>query len=52
MKIELQDVNNEMWKLVYELYLRTNNFVSKKAAKCIESQDHSFVANLGGERNE
>lgn len=52
LNIELQDVNNEMWKLVYELYLRTNNFVSKKAAKCIESQDHSFVANLGGERNE
>jgi len=50
--IELKDVKDEVWKLVYELYIRTNNFVSKKVAKCIESQNHSFVANIGGERNE
>ncbi len=44
LRIESRDVKDKFWRLVYELYIRTNNFVSKKAAKCIESENHSFVA--------
>jgi hypothetical protein len=38
------DVKSATWKLVYELYIRTNMFVSKRACKCIESRDISFSA--------
>lgn len=43
LKIELKDVRDKFWELVYELYTRTNNFVSVKTAKCIESKLHSFT---------
>ena len=48
LKIETKDVKDKFWELVYELYIRTNNFVSvsTKAAKCIESKNHSFVAGV------
>ncbi|CAD6492264.1 MAG: Serine dehydrogenase proteinase [Candidatus Argoarchaeum ethanivorans] len=52
LKIELKDVNDEFWKLVYELYIRTNNLVSTKAAKCIESKNHSFIATVKVKKNE
>lgn len=42
--IELKDIKEKFWTLVYELYIRTDNFVSTTAAKCIESKNHSFVA--------
>jgi len=44
LNIEKINVNDNLSKLLYELYIRTNNFVSTKAAKCIESKKHSFVA--------
>lgn len=47
LKIEPRDVKDEFWSLVYELYIRTNNFVSKKASKCVESKDHSFCTGIG-----
>lgn len=50
LEIEPKDVKNKFWKLVYELYIRTNNFVSIKAAKCIESKEHSFVATVREEK--
>jgi hypothetical protein len=46
LKIEPKDVKDKFWELVYELYIRTNNFVSIRASKCIESEDHSFVAGI------
>jgi len=46
LKIEPKDVKDKFWELVYELYIRTNNFVSTRASKCIESKDHSFVAGI------
>lgn len=52
LKIDSIDVRDEFWQLVYELYIRTNNFVSTRAAKCIESKDHSFVATIHEEKNE
>jgi hypothetical protein len=52
LKIESKDVKDKFWKLVYELYIRTNNLVSTKAAKCIESKNHSFIAAVKVEKNE
>lgn len=40
--IESQDVTSELWKRCYELYIRTNTFVSNHSTKCIETKDHSF----------
>ncbi len=50
--IEQKDVKDKFWQLVYELYIRTNNFVSTKVAKCIESTNHSFVAQIRRDKNE
>ncbi len=46
LKIEFQDIKNEFWELIYELYIRANNHVSNKASKLIESKDHSFIASI------
>jgi len=46
LQIEPKNVKDQFWALVYELYIRTDNFVSTKAAKCIESANHSFVAGI------
>jgi len=46
--VELKDVKDKFWNLVYELYIRTDNFVSTtRIAKCIESKNYSFVASIG-----
>jgi Serine dehydrogenase proteinase len=50
LKIESRDVKDKFWELVYELYIRTNNFVSTKAAKCIESANYSFLAGIMEEK--
>jgi len=42
LNVETEDVNSELWQVVYELYLRTNSFVNNQASKCIESREHSF----------
>ena len=52
LNIEQKDVTDDFWKLVYELYIRTNNLVSTKAAKCIESKNHSFIAAVKVGKNE
>lgn len=52
LNIEQKDVTGDFWKLVYELYIRTNNLVSTKAAKCIESKNHSFIAAVKVGKNE
>lgn len=46
LNIEKVDVTGPMWELVYELYIRSDNFVSTHAAKCIETTDHSFSARM------
>ncbi|AFD00264.1 Periplasmic serine proteases (ClpP class) [Methanocella conradii HZ254] len=43
LNIEYKDIKDSSWKLIYELYIRTNNFVSTKAQKCIESKNHSYI---------
>jgi len=44
LSVELPDVRSKLWKLVYELYIRTDNFVRTEVSKCIESKSHSFMA--------
>ena len=44
LNIELRDLREKVWELLYELYIRTDNLVSTRAAKCIESQKYSFAA--------
>jgi len=43
--VEIRDLREELWCIVYELYVRLNNYVStNNIAKCIESKDYSFRA--------
>ena len=46
LNIESVDVKSKFWELAYELYYRTNNYVSSSFAKCIESKEHSFAAGI------
>jgi ClpP class serine protease len=43
LNIKQVDIKGKIWDIVYELYLRTDNFVSTHAAKCVETKDLSFV---------
>jgi hypothetical protein len=42
LNIEAVDVRSSKWSLIYELYIRTDNLVSARVLKCIETKDHSF----------
>jgi ClpP class serine protease len=45
LSIETIDIKSKRWKLIYELYVRLNSYVStKNIAKCIESKKYSFHA--------
>ena len=46
LKIEFINVQDDLWKLIYELYIRTDHFVSTKVAKCIENKNASFAVNI------
>lgn len=47
LNIEIKDLKSKFWQLIYELYVRLNNFVStNNIAKCIESKEHSFKAKM------
>jgi len=51
LNVKLKDVKDEMWSLVYQLYVRLDNYVSTNdVAKCIESADYSFRAKVGRKR--
>jgi hypothetical protein len=43
-KVETLDVNSVLWRKLYELYARTEMFVSIQASKAIESREESFYA--------
>jgi len=55
LNVEIKDVKEKFWSIVYELYIRLNNYVStNNVAKCIESKDYSFrgmVREANHERN-
>ena len=42
------DITSDLWKSIYELYIRTDTFVSSDASKCVESKHDSFFAPAGG----
>ena len=44
LKIEAINIRDELWEIIYELYVRMNNFVKSQVSKCIESEKHSFIA--------
>ncbi len=46
LKIKLMENNSDLWKLSYELYVRTDNFTKANSVKCLECKDHSFSANI------
>lgn len=46
LKVELMDLKSNLWKLSYELFVRTYNYTYTRAAKCIENKDFSFAANI------
>lgn len=50
LNIEEIDLHSKLWEIIYELYIRTNLFVSTRAAKCIESQKHSYIAAVREEK--
>ncbi len=43
LKVRNVDVHSKLWKLVYELYIRTDTFVSTMAMKCVETKEYSFA---------
>jgi ATP-dependent protease ClpP protease subunit len=46
LKVELMDLKSNFWKLSYELFVRTYNYTNTRTAKCIESKEYSFAANI------
>jgi hypothetical protein len=42
------DTKQELWSLIYELYMRLETFVgTENRTKCVESERFSFFASLG-----
>ncbi len=48
--IEFMNLKSKEWELLNELYIRTNNFVSTKATKCVETKhrDKAFLVPYQG----
>jgi ATP-dependent protease ClpP protease subunit len=44
LNIDIMDLRSNIWKYAYELLVRTDNFVSTKVSKCIESKEYGFAA--------
>ena len=50
LNVEIRNVKERFWSVVYELYIRLNNYVStNNVAKCIECKDYSFRATVRDE---
>lgn len=43
LQIERVEAHTKRWQLIYELYIRTDNFVSTSSAKCIEAKEYTFA---------
>jgi ClpP class serine protease len=44
LKIEIKESKDELWSLLYELYLRLNIYTStNNIGKCLESENNSFI---------
>lgn len=46
--IEEFETDSDLWRSIYELYMRTNNFVSREVSKAIETKEQSYVAQVSG----
>lgn len=45
--IDIEEPKNELWSLLYELYLRLNIYTStNNVGKCLESENHSFTGKV------
>jgi hypothetical protein len=42
--VDKVDPKSKIGKLIYELHVRTSNFVRTKVYKCVESKEHGFSA--------
>ncbi|MFL5781245.1 MAG: SDH family Clp fold serine proteinase [Thermoleophilaceae bacterium] len=42
LNVEMADPDAQHWACVYDLYIRSNNFVQTEVSKCIESREHSY----------
>lgn len=42
LKVDVLDARSELWEHIYELYVRTERFVSLRACKAVESREESF----------
>lgn len=47
LNVEIRNPRDNLWKVIHELYMRLNSFVSSNnIAKCIENKDYSFHASI------
>ncbi|GAG67581.1 unnamed protein product, partial [marine sediment metagenome] len=46
LKIQEYDLKSAIWKLIYEIFVRTNHYVKTEASKCVESVTDSFVTTV------
>ena len=46
LKVEDLDVHKTLWENIYELYARTDFFVSQHACKAVESKEESFYVGI------
>jgi hypothetical protein len=44
LEVEIMKPTSQLWQLVYELYMRTNQFVSSRASKAFETKGQFYVA--------
>ncbi|MCG6552415.1 MAG: hypothetical protein L7F77_08810 [Candidatus Magnetominusculus sp. LBB02] len=51
LSIESINVKEMVWALVYELFMRTDHYVSTSVSKCIESSEHSFTSKIPSKRS-
>jgi ClpP class serine protease len=51
LNIEKIKIKDKLWEHLCEIYIRTNNFVSTKVSKCIESNKHSFIVPIPRSKN-
>lgn len=46
LNIKSVNIKDKLWPVMYELYVRGNNFVSTRVAKCVESSEYSYIVRL------
>lgn len=51
LNIEVIDSHSSLWNLVYELYIRSSEFVTNRASKVVETSESSFYASPSSAAN-